>query len=81
MLGKDEGEHTTSASRTWGHRHHQLATTHSEEGVEIREAKALVARRDGVEGSGVIEDMVVEGELATGQRKTDKLYRSSSLEV
>jgi len=44
------------------------ATTHSEEDVEIGEAEALVARRDGVEGSGVIEDMVVEGELATGHR-------------
>jgi len=44
------------------------ATAHSEECVEIRDAKALVAGGDGVEGSRVIEDMVVESELATGQR-------------
>jgi len=43
-------------------------TTHSEEHVKIRDAEALVARGDGVKGRGVIEDMVVEGELATGQR-------------
>ena len=44
------------------------STTHSEEHVEVREAEALVTRGNGVEGSRVIEDMVVEGKLATSQR-------------
>ena len=46
-----------------------LATaTHSEEDIEAREAKALVARGDGVEGRGVIENIVVEGKFATGHK-------------
>jgi hypothetical protein len=46
-----------------------LATTaHSEEDIELRESKTLVALRDGVECHRVVENVVIEGELSTIMR-------------
>ena len=52
------------------------ATTHGEENVEFRKAEALVARRNSIECSRVIKDMIVKGEFATENKRISEIAPS-----